>query len=137
MARNRKTIAIDFDGVIHAYSEGWKDGTTYDVPHEGAFDNIVYLMEHFNVFIMSTRNPQDIGGWLHVYKAPFVWKVIEEGDLSAPFWNIPGIVGITNRKLGAEVYIDDRAMHFATGKEGEWDRITTELLWGPPVKEPN
>lgn len=135
MSQTRKTIAIDFDGVIHAYSEGWKDGALYDGPHEGAFDGIFVLLQHFNVFILSTRHPANIFTWLAEKQAPFEFVVIEPEMLSAPFWNVPNVVGITNRKLGAEVYIDDRAIHFATGKEGEWDRITTDLLWGPPIKE--
>jgi len=30
------TVAIDFDGVLHRYSEGWKDGQIYDEPVEGS-----------------------------------------------------------------------------------------------------
>ena len=31
----RRTLLIDFDGVVHGYSEGYKDGTIYDKPMEG------------------------------------------------------------------------------------------------------
>ena len=131
MTQTRKTIAIDFDGVIHAYNEGWKDGTLYDNPHVGAFEGIQQLLGHFNVFILSTRDPVDIFKWLLAHDAPFEYVVIIPNTLPAPFWNVQDVVGITDQKLRrAEVYIDDRAMHFATGKEGEWDRIITELLWG-------
>ena len=40
-----KTIAIDFDGVIHKYSKGWHDGTIYDKANEGAFEFIRELMK--------------------------------------------------------------------------------------------
>jgi len=51
-----KTVALDFDGVIHKYSKGWHDGTIYDDPIEGAFEYMKSLMEEgYCVFILSTR----------------------------------------------------------------------------------
>ena len=51
-----RTVAVDFDGVIHKYSKGWHDGTCYDEPMEGAEDFLHDLMRNpnYSVFILST-----------------------------------------------------------------------------------
>lgn len=60
-----KTIAIDFDGVIHQYSKGWQNGEIYDEPVKGAFKTINDLMERgFSVIIFSTRSPSQIIEWI-------------------------------------------------------------------------
>lgn len=51
-----QTIAVDFDGVIHAYSKGWHDGTIYDVPVAGAKEALTKLRAEYHVIIFSTRN---------------------------------------------------------------------------------
>ncbi len=63
-----KTIAIDFDGVIHAYSYGWQDGDIYDEPLKDAIKSINKLMaDGYSVFIFSTRSSRQIKNWIRKY----------------------------------------------------------------------
>jgi len=100
-------IAVDFDGVIHRYSRGWSDGTVYDEPVEGAFDALRELMRAYAVFILTTREAEPVAAWLR-----------EEGGFAvttrAPrqFWSRKGVLLVTDRKLPALAYIDDRAVRF-------------------------
>lgn len=99
---DKKTISIDFDGVIHKYSQGWQDGKIYDEPVEGAFENILRLMEQFEIVILTTRakTPTDkraIRRWLIAHGLPKD-KVSE--------------ITITNVKGAAFAFIDDRAIRF-------------------------
>jgi len=137
----KKTIAIDFDGVIHRYSKGWCDGSVYDEPFEGVFEAIAKLMENHTVFIFSTRSPRQIKSWLMPYimvseyeaegmgNDPSLWKYTRYGYTAeiipfwTKFWNKPDVLGITKRKLPAVVYIDDRALKF----EGNWTK-TMEII---------
>ena len=36
VSSNKKTIALDFDGVLHSYKQGWTGDTPEDPPNEGA-----------------------------------------------------------------------------------------------------
>lgn len=64
-------ISIDFDGVIHSYTSGWKGPRTIpDEPVPGALEFLVHALDCFNVAIFSSRS-RYIGGrramkrWLH------------------------------------------------------------------------
>ena len=121
-----KTIAIDFDGVIHAYSKGWQDGSAYDVPLPGAIDGIKALMAKYAVFVLSTRDSFQILEWFEKHAPEIGCDVIG----NEKFWNTTGRLGITDRKLPAMVYIDDRAYRFT-----DWEvtsfRIDEWSSWPP------
>lgn len=132
-----KTIAIDFDGVIHKYSNGWQDGSIYDEPVQKAFESIKELMKkNYSVFIFSTRNPRQIKKWLQRF---FIFsdrtELIGGQDMyfSAEipvqiipfwkkFWNEKFILGITKRKLPAHIYIDDRGYRF-----NNWEKTLNNI----------
>jgi hypothetical protein len=137
-----KTIAIDFDGVIHKYSKGWHDGTCYDEHVEGVFEAIQRLMARgYTVFILSTRNSRQIKRWLrdrimeqdfgdHPHD-PQEWTYPKYGftceiiPFWVKFWNKQSVLGITKRKLPAHAYIDDRAVTF----QGNWEETMNQLLY--------
>jgi 5'(3')-deoxyribonucleotidase len=105
----RKTVAIDFDGVIHAYTRGWADGSVYDPPMPGAFDAIRRLMRTFSVCVFSCRDPEQIRNWV-LEKAPDVCPFVMHP--AQRFCNYEGKLGITGLKPVADVYIDDGAIRF-------------------------
>ena len=109
----KKTICIDFDGVIHKYSKGWHDGTIYDPPSEGTWDALNELAEDYKIVVLTARarTPEaieEIGNYLKAY------------DLDQ------FITNITNIKPAAAAYIDDKAIRF----EGDWDLDVFDfLMW--------
>lgn len=112
------TVAVDFDGVIHAYSKGWQDGTIYDPPLPGALDGLRSLMERYAVFIHTTREPMQVARWLHEHGFDCT---PDPGGLE--FWNeVGGPLLITQRKLPAIAYIDDRAIRFES-----WGQALADL----------
>ncbi len=90
----QKTIAVDFDGVIHKYRKAWHDGTIYDEPVDGARDAIRLIKKKgFRVVVFTARPDLDgIREWLKKHN-------IKVDD-------------VTNTKPGAVMYIDDRAVRF-------------------------
>lgn len=60
----RKTICIDFDGVLHSYVSGWRGaGTISDPPVEGAIDWLLLMLKHYDVCIYSSRSKHPMGRW--------------------------------------------------------------------------
>ncbi len=113
------TIAVDFDGVIHAYSKGWHDGTIYDPPLPGALDGLRALMEQHAVFIFTTRESSQVTEWLigHGFDA------ITDNPGVRVFWDQRGRLLVTNQKLAATAYLDDRAVRFEN-----WDQALHDLI---------
>lgn len=103
-----KTIAVDFDGVVHKYSKGWHDGTIYDEPMPGALHGLEELMKKNVVFIHSSREPEQIQNWFAEQKFLFSTLIINKFR----FWNTQYVLGISQLKLPASMYIDDRAVRF-------------------------
>jgi hypothetical protein len=90
----KPNICIDFDGVLAQYS-GWKGPDCLGDPMPGALDFVKRLKERFNVIILSTRNEECIKVWCD-----------DHGFTEY-------IAYITDHKLPATVYVDDRAVQFS------------------------
>jgi hypothetical protein len=123
------TIAVDFDGVIHAYSKGWSDGTVYDKEIKDAFWGLNVLMSTEPVFVFTCRNPRQAATWIEqksgytvecTTRSPRTWYGARK-----PFWNTRGVLLVTNWKLSARVYIDDRAYRFE-----DWYKTVQENVRG-------
>lgn len=133
-------LCLDFDGVLHSYSSGWKGAAVIpDPPVPGALEFLANATDSFTVAILSSRSHQWGGRramkrWLykHLYElgkdyeaAPEWWKNRVMVNSFADPW--PEDVSWTAKRLirsikwpifkpPAMVTIDDRALTFT----GEW-----------------
>lgn len=106
MSAFRPTICLDFDGVLHSYTSGWKGHAVIpDPPVPGAIEFIVDLLNAgFVVAICSTRcvrwsGRRAIRRWLRAHAG---------GSLRGAIDN----VRIVKAKPPAILTIDDRAVQF-------------------------
>lgn len=91
---SKPTIAIDFDGVLHAYSRGWEDGVIYDDPTPMSAGALSNLELDYQLIVFTAREDLDpVRKWLKEH--------YPNNDLK-----------VTNRKPKAKIYIDDRAIRF-------------------------
>lgn len=114
-----KTIAIDFDGVLHGYSKGWQDGSIYDAPKPGSARALATLQKlGFRILIYSTRNtPRIVDGAEQPSMANAVETYLRLHSI--PFdevWTKP-------EKPLCVAFIDDNAIHFENWPQALGDTI--------------
>jgi hypothetical protein len=114
-----QTVAIDFDGVIHSYDKGWQGGKLYGDPIPGAFDAIRLLMRTYAVFIHTSRDPVQVIRWIEdKSEIPYICQT----NPGMEFWSDQGKLLVTNQKLPAAAYIDDRGIRFT-----DWTQALNDL----------
>ncbi len=113
----RKRIMIDLDGVIHKYSKGFKDGTIYDSPINGAKEAIDELRNNdYEVILFTARLSPTSNGHDEVNKQRImIKKWLKKYRIK--------VDGLTSEKLQAELYVDDRGVHF----NGDWNKTLNEI----------
>ncbi|MEU8379006.1 hypothetical protein [Streptosporangium sp. NPDC048865] len=116
------TIGVDFDVPLHAYSRGWVDGTIYDEPTPGGFDALRQLMADHAVFIFTARDIYQTALWLQDHGFDVEFNAAGSDGVGPKFWNKRGILLVTNRKLPAVAYIDDRGIRWTS-----WPQALADL----------
>lgn len=113
-----RTVAVDFDGVIHPYTKGWTGSEPDDEPPTpGAVEFLEQLLaDGYDVVIFSTRADHPLGrlgilNWLGNY-APNVYKHLGG-------WEGKTLL-VTHEKPAAVAYVDDRAVVFRPAEGHGW-----------------
>lgn len=120
---SNRTVALDFDGVIHSYTSPWtKPGEIHDPPVPGSLQYACELLEHFDVTIFSARAKSRAGmsamkKWLRQH-----WQ--EAGLPEDKLYRIE----IVSEKPIAILYIDDRGFCF-TGTFPSIEQIQNFKPW--------
>jgi len=118
--KNKPTLILDFDGVIHSYTSGWQGIDVIPDPpvidHNGvsAIAKLYEYIEHFHVAIFSTRSETEAGidamrEWLGKWDRLY-WE--EHPLLPHPQTALVFCVSFPRTKPPALVTIDDRAITF-------------------------
>lgn len=102
----RRTIAVDFDGVIHRYSKGGSGGSIYDPPIEGAGEALARIHDRYKVVIFTTRVNPDMPGSERQMDALLAWLETHRFRRGQHFDEM------THVKPPALAYLDDRAIRF-------------------------
>lgn len=118
-----EAVSVDFDGVIHDAYDGWRGGEIYGSPLPGALDGLRELMKKHPVFIMTAR--PDLGPvceWLHGHGFNVIRQDACDEDAKNR-WHARGLLLVTNVKLPAIAYIDDKGFGFESWDEGVVDWV--------------
>jgi len=100
---SKPNVCIDFDGVLNTY-KGWVNEDYLYEPRPGAKEFLEKVNKEYNIIIFTTRDAEKVSQWLR------------ENDMPYSI--------VTNRKVPAKAYIDDRALN----SEGSYDKTLYELI---------
>jgi len=88
----KKNICVDFDGVLNIYTK--YDENNLGKMREGCEEFLQELFQKYNVIVFTCRNQKKVEQWLNDNN---LYKYIS---------------AVTNIKVPAVMYIDDRALKF-------------------------
>lgn len=153
---SRPILCLDFDGVLHSYTSGWKGALRIpDPPVEGALEWLVGALDHFTVAILSSRSHRWFGrfamkGWLRTNlvqlalkydETPWWWRNRIARTAFADPWGdevqyaadmVIHEIKWPLHKPPAMVTIDDRALTF-TGEWPAYGALAGFKPWRTPV----
>jgi histidinol phosphatase-like enzyme len=102
-----RTIAVDLDGTLNLY-RGWRGEDVFDDVRPGAKEFMQALRDAgYRAVVHTTRDASGAERWLRANEIPFD--------------------AVTNVKLPALVYLDDRGMTFEGSFDGLVERIAAFL----------
>lgn len=137
----RPILALDFDGVIHSYTSGWKGARVIsDPPVPGAIEFIIKALPVFRVAVHSSRSRQWLGRramrkyierefakigldhrpiidpplpkWYYDFVASHCFVETWEHDIRAAAKALGKMIEWPGHKPSALITIDDRALTF-------------------------
>lgn len=120
---SKPILCVDFDGVIHSYTSGWKGACEIpDPPVRGALSWLYAAGEHWQIAIYSSRSKEPgaieaMQKWLRKHADTELNGLVPIGDF------MDGL-SFPTQKPAANMTIDDRALCF----EGDWSRIDAKAL---------
>lgn len=103
----KKTICVDFDGVLNEYN-GYEEGGLGE-PLSGSQDFIKELRRKYKVVILTSRPKEQVINWLSNNGFPSM--------------------KVTNRKVPAVAYIDDRAIRFNGNYQTIYEAVNLKPYW--------
>ncbi|GAA2780603.1 hypothetical protein [Kitasatospora aburaviensis] len=115
-------VGLDFDLTLVAHRDGWQDGRIYGDPIPGALEALRTLQARRSVFVVTARHRTHhpaVAAWLVRHGI----DAVVDDDPDRAYW-LGRQVLVTNKKLGAALYVDDRALAFT----GDWDAALPEAL---------
>jgi len=124
MSIKKPVLCLDFDGVIHSYTSGWKGiDVIPDPPVEGAIEFLYQAIEHFDVCIFSMRSTEPAGihamlMWLAYWEQAY-WQ--DHPTLPRPRTALTICIRFPSTKPIAFVGLDDRILTF----NGQFPSIET------------
>jgi len=119
---NKPILCVDFDGVIHSYSSGWKEVDIIpDPPVVGAISWLLMAIEWWDVHIYSSRS-KSAAGLMAMFEWTYnnAYRELPEADAKILMKNIK----FSHEKPAAFLTIDDRAVCF----DGDWSKLDPETL---------
>jgi hypothetical protein len=109
ITRLRRTVCLDFDGVLHSYRSGWCGAEIIpDPPIHGTREAVARLRQQYRVVVLSSRCHSEEGR-----RAVRSW--LQRHDIA--------VDEVCEHKPPALVYVDDRAIRF----RGNWDDLLTDI----------